>query len=152
MPEEKKRRKENSINDVVERGKVVAVKSAAKTTRRKNKNKKVKTKKKKPIAKLNTSLVNILEESQEVDIFESSTRKKIVPWNDVAEMLTTAGWFTINNLTDYVESNYNKNKLHYSEALRFIRTASKLWNVQINKREVDSGPDKGVYYRFSLKK
>jgi len=105
----------------------------------------------KHMTKLTSSLVNVLEASDDIDLQRTSTRMKIVPWNDVAEMLTTFGWFTVDMLSDYVESNYNKNKLHYSEALRFIRTSSKLWNVKVNKKEILSGPDKGVYYRYLVK-
>ena len=74
------------------------------------------------VESLSTELLTKLS-SKEVNIIyvdDKKTRMKIVNWNYVTDWCIKMKWINIKMIQEHVESTYNKKKLHYSEALRFL--------------------------------
>lgn len=109
---------------------------------------------KKKVEKLNSDVVRLLESNdiKFVDIKEKSGRRKIVNWIEVLDFCIENKWVNMNMISEYVLSNYNKEKIYYSELLRFIRSDDVNKKVIINKKVIDSGEDKNVYYSFVKRK
>jgi len=114
---------------------------------------------KKPTEQMNSIKVESLSEelltklsSKEIKIQQVSdkrSRNKIVNWIDVADYCISMKWVNINMIQQHVESTYNKKELHYSEALRFLRSAKLNKTVKIIIKEIESGEHKGVYYNLT---
>ena len=98
------------------------------------------------VSKLNSKEVNIVHKD------DGRTRRKIVNWTDVLDWCISTEWINVKLLQEHVESTYDKKKLHYSEALRFIRSNKTNKFVSITIKEIQSGEHKGVYYNFIKKK
>ena len=93
--------------------------------------------------------------SKEVSIIHVSdkrTRNKIVNWNDVADWCISLKWVNIKMIQEHVESTYNKKELHYSEALRFLRSNKLNKVVKVTIKEIESGEHKGIYYNLIKRK
>lgn len=110
----------------------------------------IKSEVKKKVEKLNSELVNMLN-SNEVkykEMKESSGRLKIVNWMEVCDWCISMEWVNMNMIRDYVLSNYKKDKIYYSELLRFIRCEKINKVVKIVSKEIEYGEEKNVYYKF----
>ncbi len=84
-------------------------------------------------------------------VSDKRSRNKIVNWMDVADWCISMKWVNINMMQVHVVDTYNKNKLEYSEALRFLRSKKLNKVVKIVIKEIESGEHKGVYYNLTKK-
>jgi hypothetical protein len=101
-------------------------------------------------SKLPTNVIDILEHDikQTKSIDEVSGRPKIVNWLEVMDWCIEQQWCTSEQIKEHVLSTYKKNKLYYSEFLRFVRSEKTNKIVKITCKEIESGEYKNVYYKF----
>ena len=85
-------------------------------------------------------------------VSDKRSRRKIVNWNYVADWCISMKWINIKMIQEHVESTYNKKELHYSEALRFLRSNKLNKVVKIVIKEIESGEHKGIYYNLTKRK
>ena len=83
---------------------------------------------------------------------DKRTRPKIVNWIQVTDWCIKMKWINMKMIQEHVESTYNKKELHYSEALRFLRSNKLNKVVKITIKEIESGEHKGVYYNLTKRK
>lgn len=84
-----------------------------------------------------------------VDEQKSSSRKKIVDWDQVANACLESEIVNVQMVKDYVLTSYpEKENIHYSEVYRFLNKRSNA-GIRIEKVEIKAGKDKNVFYVFS---